>query len=493
MSRWRWQGSVTRSFRTRIALAATGTAMVGMVALFVVASVMIVARRQTLLDTVLHSHLAGPVLRDAPPGQWPAFEYQLDASFSGFSEPHPKRPRVLLLAQDGQGRTLFRSAAWPASLREEMLPRPVSADCEGSLLTGCRPLPADTPHLSNIVTAGDTWRVGAIEAGGMDGGRHRIWVAVNRTLPAEMMMSVAFQWLIGVAALLVLLAVLSWSLARRALRPVYHLTEAIVGIKANDLNQRVRADDEAREFAQLVTVFNDMLDRLQRSFTQAVRFSGDAAHELKTPLTIMQGELERCFERAKDDLVMEQSLSRTIDEVRRLDSIVRKLLLLSRADAGQLNLPMLPFDLRPLIDELAEDIGMMAPERAVRVVAPDHIWVRGDWDLLAQILQNLVSNALKYGLPGEWIELRAVRKGERWHIDVANASAGIAPEHRERLFDRFYRGDPAHQRKIGGMGLGLALAREIAHAHAGKLILLRPEAGRETFRLTLPADPDAPA
>ena len=106
--------------------------------------------------------------------------------------------------------------------------------------------------------------------------------------------------------------------------------------------------------------------------------------------------------------------------------------------------------------------------------------------LIGTVLQNLVSNAIKYGLPGGWIALSVRRKGEQWRIDVANASHGIAPEHRHRLFDRFYRADHAHQRRVDGVGLGLSLARDIAVAHGGSLVLADAEPGQVRFRLSLP-------
>jgi signal transduction histidine kinase len=176
-----------------------------------------------------------------------------------------------------------------------------------------------------------------------------------------------------------------------------------------------------------------------------------------------------------------------LDEVRRLDNIVRKLLMLSRADAGQLQIPMQPLDLVPMLRELADDLDMMAPERPLQVQLPPRMPSQGDADLLRQVLQNLVSNAVKYGVPDGWIAIQGRRAGAGWQIDVSNASAGIAFEHRERLFDRFYRADEAHNRRVAGVGLGLALAREIARAHGGELRLAECTPSQVTFSLTLPA------
>lgn len=474
-----------RSFRAHVALLAVGPAVVGIALLVVLSMLALAERRHAVIDKIQRSHLAGPALRDTHAHEWEALEQQLDASFSGFSDTVPERPRVLLLVRDGRGRDLYRSRYWPAGL-DARLPTPLPAGCARTAPARCAALPPGSPPLTDVVLGRDEWRIGAIGTVDAAGTPRHLWLAVNWTLPRATMYATARHFSLATLPMFLLVGVTAWLLAGRAMRPVDHLTAAMVEVNANAKFEHVRPADEALEFAQLINVFNDMGDRVQRSFTHAIRFSGNAAHELKTPLTILQGELERCFDRAAHDPVLEQSLTRMIDEVRGLDSIVRKLLLLSRADAGQLQLPMTPVDLRPLLDELAEDIAMLA-SGDVALVLPPEVLVRGDIELLGQVLRNLVSNALKYRVADGWISLSAVREGEAWHIDVANESSGIPADQRERLFERFYRADEARNRRIAGVGLGLALAREIAHAHRGGLVLLGSVPGRESFRLTLPA------
>ncbi|AXA93466.1 HAMP domain-containing sensor histidine kinase [Massilia sp. YMA4] len=474
-----------RSFRAHVALMAVVPAVIGIAVLVVFSMLAVAERRHAVIDKIQRSHLAGPALRDTHAHDWVSLEQQLDASFSGFSDTVPERPRVVLLVQDGHGRDLYRSRYWPAGL-DARLPTPFPAGCAGAAPARCAALPPGSPPLTDVVLGRDEWRIGAIGTVDAAGTPRHLWLAVNWTLPRATMHATARHFYLATLPMFLLVGVTAWLLAGRAMRPVEHLTAAMVAVNANARFEHVRPADEALEFAQLINVFNDMGDRVQRSFTHAIRFSGNAAHELKTPLTILQGELERCFERAAHDPVLEQSLTRMIDEVRGLDSIVRKLLLLSRADAGQLQLPMTAVDLRPLLDELAEDIVMLAPAGDAAPSLPPEVLVRGDIELLGQVLRNLVSNALKYRVADGWISLSAVRESEAWHIDVANASDGIPADQREQLFERFYRADEAHNRRIAGVGLGLALAREIAHAHKGTLVLLAPVAGRETFRLTLP-------
>jgi len=132
-------------------------------------------------------------------------------------------------------------------------------------------------------------------------------------------------------------AIGAWILSHRALRPLYRVTAILRGVTATELNQRAASKSVDVEFGELWQVFKQMMDRLERSFKQASRFSADAAHELKTPLAILQGELERSLNQAEPGSQLQQNLSGLIDEVQRLGAIVRKLLLLSLADAGRIN------------------------------------------------------------------------------------------------------------------------------------------------------------
>lgn len=153
------------------------------------------------------------------------------------------------------------------------------------------------------------------------------------------------------------------------------------------------------EFVELIEVFNQMLTRLERSFRQSSRFSGDAAHELKTPLAILRGELELVMQKAEPGSELQQSLSNLMDEVSRLSTIVRKLLLLSLADAGQMSLRRVPVNLAEILSVLNEDIELLAPDLPVTLDLDQGLWVKGDRDLLTQVLQNLIDNAIKYNLP----------------------------------------------------------------------------------------------
>ena len=278
----------------------------------------------------------------------------------------------------------------------------------------------------------------------------------------------------------------SWLLANAALRRIALMNHQIAAIDAGGLHARLNVEEFDREFSQWVESFNEMLERLQRSFAQASRFSAEAAHELKTPLAILQGQLERALAQVEPGSDIQRSLSHILDEVRRLSSISRKLLLLSQADAGKLRLHRVPVDLSQELEQLLEDARMLAPGLNVSGQVASGLIASLDRDLILQVLHNLLSNAIKYNLPQGRLRIEACLASGAVQITFSNSSAGIATAQREHIFERFYRADAAHSRQVDGVGLGLCLAREIARAHRGDLQLLPDLQGEVRFRLVLP-------
>jgi heavy metal sensor kinase len=329
------------------------------------------------------------------------------------------------------------------------------------------------------------WRVGAVATSDVD-----IAIAVNlRTIEAEMN-AIRNAYLVSIPLLLVLIAIGAWGVSGSALKPIHEVTATLRRVTAKGLDQRVPTSGSDREFMELLQVFNQMMERLERSFTQASRFSADAAHELKTPLSILQGELERTLQAAAPGSELQQRLSRLLDEVRHLSTIVRKLLLLSLADAGQMRLHTTEVDLSQLLADLVNDIDMLAPDLKVQVQIGTRLTIQADQALLIQILQNLISNAIKYNLPQGWVRIEAEQQHQTIWVTVTNCSRDIPLNERSRIFDRFHRGDLARPQAIEGLGLGLSLSREIAYAHGGNLTLNSTPTGQTAFTLTLPVQPN---
>jgi heavy metal sensor kinase len=409
---------------------------------------------------------------------------------------------VGLLVIDTNGKILYQSEYWSDELNVNGLwssrPRPSPTTSPSSQQSPSskaeqasqeqlqrrskRPrIPPPPPQLDTQYTTTGSWRVGAITFSHV-----RAAIAVSLKAIDQEMAVIRNIFLISIPVVLLLVAGGAWGLSGSALYPIRHLTKAIRQVTVQGLDQRVPIDAMDVEFALLIQVFNQMLERLEHSFKQASRFSADAAHELKTPLAILQGEIEQTLQQAKPGSQMQQSLSNLLDEVRRLSGIVRKLLLLSLADAGQMSLYRVEVNLSQLLIEMAEDMELLAPHLNLQTEIADRLYVWGDHDLLTQILQNLFSNAIKYNLPEGWIRIHARQQSRTVLVRISNSSKDIPVSDQERIFDRFYRSDPARSRKMDGVGLGLSLAREIARAHGGDLTLDPTPSGQTAFTLSLP-------
>ena len=292
------------------------------------------------------------------------------------------------------------------------------------------------------------------------------------------------MWLL-VPLALALSALGAWLLANITMRPVNRLREAMKGITQKELDQRLKSRGEDIEFKELIGTYNNMLQRLETSFQQASRFSGDAAHELRTPLTILQGRIEQTLHKT-NDLQLQTELTQMLDEVSRLTSITRKLLLLSYADAGKLSLHYSCIHLTELLLEKIEDAKLMVHEQTLTSRIEDNLFIQGDIVLLQQLFNNLISNAVRYCPPLGTIHIESFMDNKGIVIIFQNTSVAIPLEERAQFFDRFYRGNTAHQREIDGHGLGLSLASEIAKAHGGELQLAKSELDIVSFRLWLP-------
>jgi len=346
-------------------------------------------------------------------------------------------------------------------------------------------LPVTPPAFTTERTRGGAWRFCTMQNG-------EVTVVLGTSLAglgAEMA-RVRNGFLAALPVALLLIALGSWLVSRRALRSVEDLADVAERVTASRLDQRIPAEGVETEFRRLITVFNGMLDRLERSFGQAVRFSADAAHELRTPLTILQGEIAQALQEAPTGSEQQRVYNDLLEEVQRLKAITQKLLLLSQADSGQLRPTLERVSLTGLVGEAVEDAQALASHLTVTADLSPNVAVMADRDLVQQALSNLSSNAAKYNRDGGSIEFRLATGDDTAELAITNTGPGIPPQDHDRLFERFYRADPSRGRRIDGVGLGLSLAREIARAHRGDLVLVESRDDRTTFRVTLPlADP----
>jgi len=293
-------------------------------------------------------------------------------------------------------------------------------------------------------------------------------------------------WIAALAAMGAAL-VIGGLLFRSIIAPLRRLTAASQAIAAGDLSARapVRGRDEV---AQLAEAFNRMAESLHRAEEARRNQTADIAHELRTPLTVIQGTLEAMVDGVYP--ANRENLLAALVQVRTLVRLVEDLRVLALADAGQLQLHKAPLDLRPLLQEVVKAHRPQAQERGVALAleAPPALpLVLADRDRLAQVVGNLLSNALRYVPKGGHVTVRVEDRGREVAVAVVDDGPGVPEEDLPRLFERFWRGDPARRRATGGSGLGLAIARHIVEAHGGRIWAEPTPGGGLTVVFTLPA------
>ncbi len=298
--------------------------------------------------------------------------------------------------------------------------------------------------------------------------------------------------LLALSLLVVVLGgLLAHWLAGRALQPVRTIAGLARSLSEQDLHRRVMVKVPDDELGELVATFNGMLARLEASFDSLRRFTADASHELRAPLTLMRTELDVALGKARTEAEYIRSLRTVQAEVEHLSRMAEQLLLLARADAGALSPAKETIDVADFVHEVAARWQKMASQRGVtlEVFAPESGTLAADPALTRQILDNLVANAIRHTPPSSRVLIRAARSSGAWIFEVADQGPGVPSEHRARLFTRFARTDEARSRESGGAGLGLALSAAIARAQGGELSLVDGPGWGAVFRLRLPPSP----
>jgi heavy metal sensor kinase len=270
-----------------------------------------------------------------------------------------------------------------------------------------------------------------------------------RRAMAEFGVVLGFGLPLGVA----LSAVGGYLIAHRSLSPVSQIAARARQITGESLEGRLPVPNPHDELGQLVTVFNATLARLENSFGELRRFTADASHELRTPLTALRAVGEAALRsEAEDTKGLREALASMLEEARRLSDVVDALLLLARADTGGVSPSLQQVDLAGLLNEVRETLLVLAEEKSQQIeIAAEPIAVRADRELLRLALLNVVHNAIRYSGEGLMVSLRIRRSDANVVVEVTDQGPGIAPEHRQKIFERFYRVDQARSRASGGV------------------------------------------
>jgi signal transduction histidine kinase len=273
--------------------------------------------------------------------------------------------------------------------------------------------------------------------------------------------------------IILMLGLLTAYMVYVVMRPIRLLEKTLSTLDFKNIRERSVIEPPYVEFQNLANVYRDLLERLYESYDNAKRFASDAAHELRTPLSILRGNVERMIPEAEQGSESQQYVQNLSDEVDRLVLITEKLLMLSRADNNSLALDLVPLNLSEYLTDLIEDAPAFHPHiQFVNRIQPNVIWM-GDKALMEQLINNLYSNAVKYNTPrGGWIAFELHQHNGEVRLTVKNASVDVAQDLPKKAFERFYRSDASRTRRtVDGLGLGLSICKEIALAHGGSMHL----------------------
>ena len=369
---------------------------------------------------------------------------------------------------DQNGRWIYRSRL----MEHYDVPVPVKASYPAYNVVS-----ADLPLrvlVREITASGDTYRIQV--AAPMDD----FYDAIDR-----------FKWIVLVLSplLLVLASGGGYWLSRRALTPVDQITQAAQDINSNNLARRLDVPQSGDELQRLSETLNSMLGRLESSFNRITQFTADASHELRTPLALMRTTTEVSLRTSQTVSDYREAQEEVLVELEKTSSLVEKLMLLARADAGVESLQRLPVNVADCLRAACKDGQVLAETKHVSFqqnVDSATLVVEGDSHALSRLFLILIDNAVKYTSSGGSITVRLTGSDDSAVAEFRDTGIGISAADLPNIFDRFYRADKARSREFGGVGLGLSIARWVAEAHRGSIEVQSTPGSGSIFRVHLP-------
>ena len=300
------------------------------------------------------------------------------------------------------------------------------------------------------------------------------------------------QWLAFLAAGLPMVLLVGvgggYWLVKRALLPVDQIAASAQRISSRNLSERLPVARTGDELERLSLALNHMIGHLDEAFQHSRRFMADASHEMRTPLTVMHGELESLVQEPGLAPLYRRRLGSTLEEVDRLAAIVEGLFAISRLDAGEAQAEWVGFDLAQLVASTTDQMGLLAEDKEIQLtcVATNPVWVEGDRSRLKQVVVNLLDNAIKFTPAGGAVTLTVSALQDKAVLEVADNGMGIPPEALPHVFERFFRVDKARSRELGGAGLGLSIVKSICGFHHGQVEVHSQPGQGSRFRVELP-------
>lgn len=320
-------------------------------------------------------------------------------------------------------------------------------------------------------------------------GKRRLLLEAGATLgPAQSLLNhLLLSFTIGFPLIMGAAVAGGYRLVRMSLESVEKIARSAEAITFQNLNQRLPITKSGDELERLSHALNRMIERLDESFQHTRKFSADASHELRAPLTFIRAELEALAQSPTAPEYFTESIGSILEEVGRLTATIEGLLALARLDAGNACTEWIQVDLGSLVSLVADQMALVADEKQleIRCHAPHPVFVHGDRARLKQIIVNLLDNAIQFTPKGGGIDLRVWRRNNAAVLEVIDTGIGIPASALPHVFNRFFRVDLARSRNVGGAGIGLSIVKSIVAAHDGEIQITSQEGFGTTVRMEL--------
>src|SRR6266403_3910355 len=382
---------------------------------------------------------------------------------------------------DSQGRTYAETPGMAGLLPPEIFPLPpasarASADTQKSVsIVGSLKDYRRGPKLFSLVTLNEE----------SESQPYTLQVAQDRSSDERVERNFAVLFIMVLSGSVLASGLIAIVVTKRGLRPLQEMTQSVARVGPTHLKERVIPADWPPELKPLAIAFDDMLKRLDDSFTRLSHFSADLAHELRTPIANMIGEAQVALTRDRTAAEYRETIESTVGECERLSRIVDNLLFVARVDAAREPIARKRFDARKAVEKIAAFYQTIAEDRHVTITCTGEGQIHADPDLFERAVGNLLDNALRFAPDRGSIQVAVSKHSNDFEVAISDNGCGIAAEHLSRVFDRFYRAESS--RTSDGAGLGLALVKSIVELHDGSATI-HSEIGRgTTVRLTFPA------
>lgn len=283
-------------------------------------------------------------------------------------------------------------------------------------------------------------------------------------------------------------------ISRRVLKPMEQIRTTAERISIEDLTQRIDLDGPDDEMKELTITFNSMIDRLEKAFHRQNQFVSDASHELRTPISVIQGyaSLVNRWGKSNPD-VLQESIDSILSETEHMKELINNLLFLAKSDQNRMHAKRVRMCLNDVAQEIVKELDLLQQDRQITYEETEQVEINGDGDLIKQLLWIHGENALKYTTDGGKIHIKVWKDKKYAYVSITDDGMGIAEEEQSKIFDRFYREDKSRNKEISGTGLGLSIAKWIVSSHDGAILVESKRGEGATFIDCFPlwAEPEA--